>query len=232
MSLHELELPANVIDVSFNADASLIAVLHLEGVAVFKWADLTASSAMLTLRASIKLSETNCSKIIHTQIAFFGLDEILILQQREARSRLRRFDFDDKTGEGDMMELDIASDFVPKMVALSSFCEGPVAHAFVQGSGGELMSLGVGEYPLHQVSFSTYLPWVEIWEKGAIHIPFGMSNNGQLYAQSRLLVKNCTSFLVTPAHLIFTTTTHLLKFVHITDSVDGKPMFLGTGNRS
>lgn len=222
MSLYELEVSANVVDVSFNADASLIAVLHLEGAAVFKWTDFAASSEPPRLKARLGLLETNPSEKSHTQISFFGLDEILILQKRKAGAILRRFDFNDRTGEGEMMEFDMSSDFVPEVVALSSFCEGPVAHAFVQGSSGELMSLGVGEYPLHQVSFSSYLPWVEIWEQGAIHIPFGMSTNGHLYAQSRLLVKNCTSFLVTPAHLIFTTTTHLLKFVHITESIDGK----------
>lgn len=36
-----------------------------------------------------------------------------------------------------------------------------------------------------------------------------------LYANGRLLAKNCTSFKVTPAHLVFTTTQHLLKFVHL-----------------
>jgi elongator complex protein 1 len=30
------------------------------------------------------------------------------------------------------------------------------------------------------------------------------------------LVRNCTSFAITPAHLIYTTSQHLLKFVHLT----------------
>ena len=44
---------------------------------------------------------------------------------------------------------------------------------------------------------------------------FRISDNGSLYADQRLLSKNCTSLLVTPAHLIFTTSQHLLKFVHV-----------------
>ncbi|KAI9715988.1 MAG: hypothetical protein M1812_005622 [Candelaria pacifica] len=51
-------------------------------------------------------------------------------------------------------------------------------------------------------------------------IAFGLSRSGHLYANKRLLVKNCTSFLVTAAHLIITTTQHLLKLIHITSVED------------
>lgn len=54
-----------------------------------------------------------------------------------------------------------------------------------------------------------------------VNTPFRVSENGSLYADQRLLSKNCTSLLVTPAHLIFTTGQHLLKFVHMA-SVEGK----------
>ena len=50
---------------------------------------------------------------------------------------------------------------------------------------------------------------------------FRVTNNGSLYADQRLLSKNCTSFLVTPAHVIFTTGQHRLKFVHMAP-IEGK----------
>lgn len=40
-------------------------------------------------------------------------------------------------------------------------------------------------------------------------------------ANERVLVRNCTSFAVTPSHLILTTTQHLLKFIHLT-SLNGE----------
>ena len=49
---------------------------------------------------------------------------------------------------------------------------------------------------------------------------FTLSRSGALYANKRLLTKSVTSFLLTSAHLIYTTAQHLLKFVHIT-KVDG-----------
>ena len=52
-------------------------------------------------------------------------------------------------------------------------------------------------------------------EHSAEVLKIGLTQAGELFADSRLLAKNCTSFLVTQAHLIFTTTQHLLKFVHL-----------------
>lgn len=51
---------------------------------------------------------------------------------------------------------------------------------------------------------------------------FSLAENGYLFANERRLVRNCTSFLVTSAHLIFTTSQHLLKFVHLTGDTVGK----------
>ncbi|KAF2759758.1 IkappaB kinase complex, IKAP component [Pseudovirgaria hyperparasitica] len=51
--------------------------------------------------------------------------------------------------------------------------------------------------------------------ESADSVSFGLTNGGNLYANERLIARNATSFLVTSAHLIFTTTQHLLKFVHL-----------------
>ena len=53
---------------------------------------------------------------------------------------------------------------------------------------------------------------------------FSLAENGSLFANERRLVRNCTSFLVTPAHLIFTTSQHLLKFVHLTGDTEGESL--------
>ncbi|KAI9658531.1 MAG: hypothetical protein M1829_006757 [Trizodia sp. TS-e1964] len=58
-------------------------------------------------------------------------------------------------------------------------------------------------------------------ENESSQIVFGLTVEGSLYAGTRLLANNCTSFVVTQAHLIFTTTQHLLKFVHMA-SIEGK----------
>lgn len=50
-----------------------------------------------------------------------------------------------------------------------------------------------------------------------------MDEKSALYANERCLVKNCTSFLVSPNHLIFTTSQNLLKFVHLNESLEIPP---------
>lgn len=45
-----------------------------------------------------------------------------------------------------------------------------------------------------------------------------LSTTGRLLAGTRELCRNCTSYLVTPSYLIFTTSQHLLKFVHMTEA--------------
>lgn len=78
------------------------------------------------------------------------------------------------------------------------------------------------------------IPWLEEMQPQknglpngdeALHgreIRFSLHENGSLFANERRLVRNCNSFLVTPAHLIFTTSQHLLKFVHLGAHADGK----------
>jgi hypothetical protein len=52
-------------------------------------------------------------------------------------------------------------------------------------------------------------------------VVFGLTENGRLYANERLLASSVTSFSVTNAHLIFTTSQHVIKFVHLTSGVHG-----------
>ena len=56
----------------------------------------------------------------------------------------------------------------------------------------------------------------------AKYVVFSLSESGTLFANERRLVRSCTSFLVTPVLLIFTTSQHLLKFVHLVNDIDGK----------
>jgi elongator complex protein 1 len=44
-----------------------------------------------------------------------------------------------------------------------------------------------------------------------------LTSKGGLYVDDTLLSREVTSYMLTSAHLIFTTTSHLLKFVHLTD---------------
>jgi len=222
MALHEFEVKSNAIDIAFNVDASLIAVLHQEGIAILQWKSVAASLSAPQLTSQATFEKDGSPEGIYHQISFVGKYDVLVLQRQKYGSSLKRYGFSDDTGR--MEEILSEAPSTSNIAALSSFSQDESAHPYVQGKAGDLHSLTFGEHSLSHSNFPLYLPWAEIVPYTENHIAFGMSGNGHLYANSRLLVKNCTSFLVTPVHLIFTTTAHLLKFVHIT-AVNGTSLF-------
>lgn len=70
-------------------------------------------------------------------------------------------------------------------------------------------------------------PRLQSWDNGDFSLVIGLSAAGTLYVfgksaldpdfSQRLLVRGITSFMLTSAHLIFTSTQHLVKFVHLQD---------------
>jgi elongator complex protein 1 len=216
MALHEFSVHANAIDIAINWDASLFAVLHQQGISIFEWKSVAATGSVPALIGRLTFDKDQNPNHTYQQISFSENDEILVLQRVRQASIVKRYGFDDETGR--MEEKSSGNSLGSALSTLSSFSIGGSSNAFTQGLSGDLHNLVFGGQSLAHCKLPTQLPWVEIVSYGDDCIAFGMSNNGHLYANSRLLVKNCTSFLATPSHLIFTTTTHLLKFVHITSA--------------
>lgn len=214
MALHEFEVQSHAIDVAFNADTSLIAVLHSRGIAIFEWKDVTVPSTSPKLTGRVTFRKGEDQQPVYQQICFVGTNEVLVMKRSEDCSVVERYGFDDDTGRMELTSSEPTS--TPIACTLSSYFQDGAVYPYVQGKAGDLHSLTSTGQSLSHCKFPSSLPWVDIWN-GDGPIAFGMSGNGHLYANSRLLVKNCTSFLVTPAHLILTTTAHLLKFVHITN---------------
>jgi elongator complex protein 1 len=65
---------------------------------------------------------------------------------------------------------------------------------------------------------------VSMSSNGFKEVVYGLSGNGRLYADGKIIATNCTSFVITSAHLIFTTTQHIVKFVHLCEDDEGKPI--------
>lgn len=220
MALHEIQVTSNAIDIAFNGDASLIAVLHQEGISVFEWMSRGASASGPALTGRYTFEKSYLSDGSYQQVSFLEKNEVLVFQRAKSGSVIKRYGFNDDTGR--MEEMSSGDTALSVSYTLSSFNDGGLSTPFVQGLSGAIQNLAFQGQSLAHCKFPRPLPWVEIATHGADFIAFGMSDNGHLFANSRLLVKNCTSFLVAQAHLIFTTTTHLLKFIHIT-SVEGMP---------
>jgi elongator complex protein 1 len=226
MGLHEVTVHSNAIDVAITADASRIAVLHQTGISIFQWDVSKGAASAPALSGRFTFEKGSGPVAIYQQICFSGKEEVLALGRNENNSTIQGYYFSDETGR--MEEKAVENHPTASVSTLSSFLEDGVMHPYVQTNSGDLHSLLFGDVSLSSCNFSRQLPWIDIIPfsdgqnaYGDGRIAFGLSSNGHLFANSRLLVRNCTSFLVTPAHLIYTTTTHLLKFVHITE-VNGK----------
>ncbi|UKZ82239.1 hypothetical protein TrVFT333_010024 [Trichoderma virens FT-333] len=92
--------------------------------------------------------------------------------------------------------------------------------SYGQDQSGRLYRLSNSGDDLLPVQFTTQLPWFEISKHDDVEMAFGLSRAGHIFANSRLLAKNCTSFIVTPNHLIFTTSNHFVKYVHLVADVE------------
>jgi elongator complex protein 1 len=213
MALHEISVPSPALDVVVGDNGS-IAVLHRDGVSLFTNDSISASSPPPVLKRQLAFKKTGNPQNFHQAITFAPNNEVLVLRRSPVGSIITLYSLND---DSSTTEEDLSESSRSIVSTLSSFTEDGLTKPFTQDRSGALCSALSASRELSYGSFASVLPWVEIVSHGDTHIAFGMSASGQLYANSRLLVKNCTSFVVTPAHLIFTTTTHLIKFVHITD---------------
>ncbi|RFU27807.1 hypothetical protein B7463_g8549, partial [Scytalidium lignicola] len=220
MALYETSVGSNIIDVTFSADGSLVAALHHQGISLFKWNPSIPSSPSPELLGQFTFQDTELASewVMSQQISFSGASELITLRTDESHSFVTYYGIDTQSGSIEMLRstaIPISTHFT-----MSSFLDEGIPHAFIQLSSGDIQSLTYDDHRLQPCSLPFFMAWVVLVSDASGYVAFGMSNNGHLFANSRLLVKNCTSVLLTPAHLIFTTTSHLLKFVHITNAED------------
>lgn len=216
MSMFELEASCTVIDVAFAQDNSSMAVLHHSGIDLYNWQTRNGRSVMPRLAGAYGF---NAQGVVENalQISFASSGKLFVLYFRNGLKvcGVIAAKDTDKSSVEDPVSLGEEASFLQANSIKSNSEQG---HGiYVQTRAGRLLSLRgqSGTFEAMTAGFSLQLPWVEISAIQEQAIAFGLSRSGHLYANSRLLVKNCTSFLVTCDHLIFTTSNHLLKFVHL-----------------
>ncbi|CAD0057010.1 unnamed protein product [Aureobasidium pullulans] len=213
MAFAELELGANAIDVAVNQSATMIAVLHQQGVFLYE-----LNYSVRPFQHPKLLREVPMAEQIPRQIAFSGEDNISVLcsqpnSQTDCIVELKASD----DAAFDSNELTLGAGSLFSAMDLSNAC-------FEDSHGGVYKVTAAASTSL-LAKLPVHCPWTEVWKDDETIIVFGLSAGGTLFgyrksseddkAQECLQIRNCTSFLTTPAHLIFTTTQHLLKFVHL-----------------
>ena len=243
MSFCDISCDYNIVDCAFSASGEKIAVLTTRGLEMCTWSLIGSPtmngtgassdtvrrfSAQVTKQA-LQLPSTDSNAWIprHTQVECCGNDEVYILApaQRQMAAQIRKLD-------------------APTDVAESSFKTVPVSES-TQCLTTDIRQNTIWSLDRHETrlvgrrlhdatdtrteTFNGAIVDSIIFENepeptnglngyhGSTYHRVSLSTKGTLQADDVALARDCSSFVVTDAHIIFTTTQHLLKFVHLTE---------------
>lgn len=228
LAFHEISLNENALDVSAtvaspkNTVAS-VAILHHDRVSFYEWPLAAKPSTPPLLKWSTKITSGEDSRTFMVQQVVFDAEKLLtVLAGTADRSEIYTLDI--------LSGIIVDTSIIPGLRFDGLIGQGATTNGGVsmllQGNaviskGGLNVALILpfpanSSHRIEVVSIRTQEPLPENGERnGNGFVFFGLSHSGLLSANEVVLARNCTSFLVTPAHLIFTTGQHLLKFVHM-----------------
>ncbi|KAH6897475.1 IKI3 family-domain-containing protein [Thelonectria olida] len=216
MALFEINATSAVVDVAFGYQNASFAILHRNGVDVYDWPVKNGRSIMPKLSQKIPFETTDIPMYrVPLRISYVsGTAFHCISYQDEDHTQLS---IQAESSEDAHFSLVDAQQL---LVATTSYEDNTSLEGYGQDHSGKLYQIKDSGNELLPIQFQSQLPWFEISKVEGELVAFGLSRNGHIYANSRLLAKNCTSFIITPSHLIFTTNNHLVKFVHLSADVE------------
>ncbi|KAI0974953.1 IKI3 family-domain-containing protein [Xylaria arbuscula] len=214
MAMFELPVSTSAVDVAFSPANNFMAVLHQTGVDLYEWITQQHRSLCPRLIGTLKFDkEPSGDYLLPLQISVTETNYIHCLCSGREGPLIFSQSFDRSTGEFSAA----GTMYAGSIFGFSRLTQAISEDVVAQDALGRLHGVASQADELYSVRYSSQLPWSEIIDLAGDVIAIGLSRNGHLYANTRLLLKNCTSFLVTTAHLIITTTNHLLKFIHLSD---------------
>ncbi|CAG7991641.1 unnamed protein product [Penicillium salamii] len=217
MAHNELTLESNAIDVAFSKSGTRIAVLMNNRFSIYLWSLKSRPVPVPILESSYPLSDATESR--PRQIAFLDENEVYVLKDDGPNSsHIERTHLETRVTDSVYQSADseqLASIFAgighqALWLAHTPQPSRPVCYSSIEPS---LEGVSIAPWAESPNIDSHWARAVSISDQERVLIT--MTRTGGLYANKRVLARNCTSFLVTPSHLLFTTSQHLLKFVHL-----------------
>jgi elongator complex protein 1 len=214
MAYDEIDLPANAIDVAISKSGKTIAVLHANKIS-FWTCDYSTKPVQRLKQSSIfdigiqPGSDTR----IHRQIELDAETDAntIATSLDTSGSLIYHFTQNSEPPSG-------------KQTARISTLLKSVNHddLLAQNDQGRINSIEAGSLSEEDIGkLPSACTTVEVWSGEGRTIALGLSSNGVLHVSGstqNLKIPGCTSFCVTATHLIYTTSQHLLKFVHLNSS--------------
>ncbi|KAJ5665766.1 uncharacterized protein N7477_008214 [Penicillium maclennaniae] len=199
MAHNDLPLDSNIIDVAFSKSGARIAVLTEKSFSVFLWSLKSRPVPMPILESSYPLSDAPAMR--PRQIAFVGETEVYVLKDSGPNTdHIERTTLE--TRESRVVYQSVEPEQISFIFAGIGHQSLWFAHASQHGRPVSYSSIGIIEG--EQVNIA---PWLEgpivdtNWARAVSiseeeRVLISMTRTGTLYANNRVLAKNCTSFLV------------------------------------
>jgi elongator complex protein 1 len=214
MSLHELQLPRDAIDVHINSAIGSIAVLTINSIEVFSYKPKKGKVDEPEFLKSVPISSDYGTP---RQVILTTSRNLAILCDGEdSRSQVLCYDTNDPDASFHHSRT-LANNLVSN---ISTTLDDSLLYS--QSDTGNIFPNGREASPHDGIpsKLPEYCPWTDAIQAEEFSLVIGLTRSGNLFVNDRLLSRNCTSFLTTTAHLIFTTSQHLLKFVHLATTED------------
>lgn len=212
MALFELKTSSTILDVSFSPANTYMGVLHAEGFNLYKWKVSGKRSTKPLLIGSLEFTAVGSGRITPLQISVSETGNVYCLCHNKT-TLLQRYVFDSTVGLFSTQD----GIYAGSLSGFAGITQASTRAVLAFDSLGKLHNVADQEDEMFSVRLPSQLPWTQVVDWAGHIIAFGLSRNGHLYANSRMLLKNCTSFLITTAHVVVTTSNHLVKFIHLTD---------------
>jgi elongator complex protein 1 len=218
MALFEVTAKSSVVDVAFGRRNESFAILHHRGVDLYDWPVNNGRCTKPQHRLSVPFESANIPDYhIGLWITCNGEDQFRCMNFQEDLGHLQLGIAGD-VQEGHLSAMDDSN----PLPAAATYEDESSIEGYAQDRLGKLYRLSYPKNEALHIQFPTLLPFFKIAKVEGELIAFGLSRNGHIYANSRVLAKNCTSFVVTPSHLILTTNNHFVKYVHLVPNVEGQ----------
>ncbi|RDA92560.1 hypothetical protein CP533_0920 [Ophiocordyceps camponoti-saundersi (nom. inval.)] len=215
MSLFDVEADSPVVDVAFGRHNASFAVLHGNGVEIYEMPMKCGRPTQPQLKSKIPFPAAvmaESQRLIPLRICCVASDSYRCIAYQDGLGCLH---LGINAEAGRMNLLADKRD----LVSTSATDDSASLEGYGQDLSGNLYRLPESSLEPLPIRFPSHLPWFDVRKSDAAIVAYGLSKNGHLYANQRLLAKNCTSFLLSQDHLIFTTGNHLVKFVHLATDV-------------
>ena len=248
MALHEIPLEYNAVDVAVSgcirhegSDAVKIAVLHRKGHSLYTWPLDSKAQNAPRLSSTQDLSRKDMvSEMMNLQITCSREGSVSYLSNDSNMPAIWSLEHD---GHGPCY-LPQRGKHIEGIISPGSHSGPPIylmpehneavgieeraLKGFTKSDGIDLSIFRCSHSVVEATSWQSEAHVPTNGLSNGVSIPtakdvvFSLSESGTLFANKRRLVRSCTSFLVTPVLLIFTTSQHLLKFVHLVDGSEGR----------